>query len=69
MNFQHQAEGRTDNTQRLLHEGLHTNDIGEWKAEVQLIALKMVKDIPYEKDSLLTKVEEDTMIEGFKLLR
>lgn len=69
MNFQRQTEGQTDNTQRLLHEGLHTNDIGEWKADMQLIALKMVKYIQYEKDSLLTKVEEDTMIEGFKLLR
>ncbi len=56
INFQRQAEGQTDHTQRLLHEGLNTNDRGEWKADMQLIALKMVKYIQYEKDMVVTFV-------------
>jgi hypothetical protein len=37
-----------------LHEGLHTDDIGEWKAGMQRIVLKMVQDIQYEKDMVVT---------------
>ena len=91
--FQRQEEGQTDHTQRLLHEGLHTDDIGEWKAGMQAIScqvtrpsksksarkqrifaispqdLRYVKQVNYNgKRCLLIKVEEDTKIEGFKLL-
>lgn len=52
--FQRQAEEQTDHTQRLLYEGLQTEDIGEWKAYMQQIALKMVQDKQYEKDIVVT---------------
>ena len=52
--FQRQAEEQTDHTQRLLYEGLQTEDIGEWKAHMQQIALKMVQDKQYEKDMVVT---------------
>jgi len=52
--FQRQAEEQTDHTQRLLYQGLHTDDVGEWKADMQRIALKMVQDIQYEKDMVVT---------------
>lgn len=57
--FQRQAEGQPDHTQRLLHEGLHTDDMGEWKAGMQRIALKVVQDIQYEKDMVVTFVRGD----------
>lgn len=52
--FQRQGEGQTDHTQRLLFEGLHADDVGEWKAGMQRIALKMVQDSQYEKDIVIT---------------
>jgi hypothetical protein len=52
--FQRQAEEQTDHTQRLLYEGLQTEDKGEWKAHMQKIALKMVQDKQYEKDMVVT---------------
>lgn len=52
--FQRQAEGQTDHTQRLLFEGLQTDDVAEWKAHMQQIALKMVQDSQYEKDIVVT---------------
>ena len=52
--FQRQAEGQTDHTQRLLYEGLHRDEVGEWKADMQQIALKMVQDSQYEKDLVVT---------------
>jgi hypothetical protein len=52
--FQRQAEEQPDHTQRLLYEGLQTEDIGEWKAHMQQIALKMVQDKQYEKDMVVT---------------
>ncbi|MFX3673659.1 MAG: DUF4317 domain-containing protein [Paenisporosarcina sp.] len=52
--FQRQEEGQTDHTQRLLYEGLHADEVGIWKANMQRIALKMVEDSPYEKDMVVT---------------
>lgn len=52
--FQPQEEGQADHTQRLLHEGLQADEVGEWKANMQRIALKMVEDHPYEKDMVVT---------------
>lgn len=52
--FQRQGEGQTDHTQRLLFEGLHADDVGEWKAGMQRIALKMVQYSQYEKDIVIT---------------
>ncbi|MET1014959.1 MAG: DUF4317 domain-containing protein [Paenisporosarcina sp.] len=52
--FQRQEEGQTDHTQRLLYNGLHADEVGEWKANMQRIALKMVEESPYEKDMVVT---------------
>ena len=52
--FIRQEEEQTDHTQRLLYEGLYTKDIEEWKADMQSIAQKMVQDVQYEKDMVVT---------------
>ena len=52
--FQQQAEEQTDHTQRLLYEGLHTNEVEDWKANMESIARKMVQDVQYEKDVVVT---------------
>ena len=52
--FQQQAEEQTDHTQQLLYEGLQTNEVEEWKANMQSIAQKMVQDVQYEKDIVVT---------------
>lgn len=52
--FQEQAEEQTDHTQRLLYEGLHTNEVEEWKTNMESIARKMVQDAQYEKDVVVT---------------
>lgn len=52
--FQPQEEGQADHTQRLLYEGLDTDDADEWKANMQRIALKMVEDSQYDKDMVVT---------------
>ena len=52
--FTRQTEEQTDHTQRLLYEGLHSENVGEWKAEMHRIALKMVQDVQYEKDLVVT---------------
>ncbi|KAA0948699.1 DUF4317 family protein [Sporosarcina sp. ANT_H38] len=52
--FQRQLEEQTDHTQRLLFEGLHTDDVEEWKADMQRITGKMVQDVQYEKDLVVT---------------
>ena len=52
--FLPQEEEQTDHTQKLLYEGLHTKDVEEWKAGMQGIARKMVQDVQYEKDMVVT---------------
>lgn len=52
--FLRQEEEQTDHTQRLLYKGLHTKDVEEWKADMQSIAQKMVQDVQYEKDLVIT---------------
>lgn len=52
--FQRQEEEQPDHTQTLLYEGLHTTDVEEWKTDMQRIAEKMVEDIQYEKDVVVT---------------
>lgn len=52
--FQPQEEGQADHTQRLLYEGLEAEDAGEWKTNMQRIALKTVEEKPYEKDMVIT---------------
>ncbi|EGA91253.1 hypothetical protein GPDM_00250 [Planococcus donghaensis MPA1U2] len=52
--FQPQEEGQTDHTQHLLYEGLESKAVAEWKENMQQIALKMVQDVQYEKDIVVT---------------
>ena len=43
-----------EHTQRLLYEGLHTDDVEVWKTDMLRIAKKMVQDVEYEKDIVIT---------------
>ncbi|MFC5590022.1 DUF4317 domain-containing protein [Sporosarcina soli] len=52
--FQRQTEEQADHTQRLLYEGLQTDEVEDWKANMQRIAQKMVQDVQYEKDIVVT---------------
>lgn len=52
--FQAQEEGQKDHTQHLLYEGLESKEVAEWKENMQQIALKMVQDVQYEKDIVIT---------------
>ncbi|MCG7345854.1 DUF4317 domain-containing protein [Sporosarcina sp. ACRSL] len=47
-------EQSDDHTQRLLYDGLHADNVAEWKTEMQRIAQKMVQDVQYEKDVVIT---------------
>lgn len=57
--FQSQAEEQTDHTQKLLYEGLDTKEVDDWKANMQRIAKKMVEDVQYEKDLVITFIRGD----------
>ncbi|WP_052654277.1 DUF4317 domain-containing protein [Planococcus massiliensis] len=52
--FLPQEEGQADHTQRLLYEGLETEDAAEWQENMQRIALKMIEEKPFEKDMVIT---------------
>lgn len=52
--FRSEADERTETTQTILYEGLHTENVEEWKADMQRIAQKMVQDVQYEKDIVVT---------------
>ena len=52
--FQAQEERQKDHTQHLLYEGLEAKEVAEWKENMQQIALKMVQDVQYEKDIVIT---------------
>ncbi|MFJ7935411.1 DUF4317 domain-containing protein [Sporosarcina sp. NPDC096371] len=54
--FRPPAEEQIDHTQQLLYKGLDTSDVGEWTANMQSIAKKMVQDVQYEKDIVVTFV-------------
>ena len=49
-----EEEQAEDHAQRLLYEGLHAEDVEKWQEDMQQIALKMVKDVEYEKDLVIT---------------
>lgn len=51
--FQPQEE-QEDHAQRLLYEGLQAEPADEWKTAMQRIALKMVEDKQFEKDTVVT---------------
>lgn len=52
--FERQTEDQADHAQELLYEGLQAESADEWKEEMQHLALKMVKDVQYEKDLVVT---------------
>lgn len=49
--FQQEAE---ESSQLILHKGLQTDDVEEWKEQMLLIVEKMFKDIQYEMDIVVT---------------
>ncbi|VEF46105.1 Uncharacterised protein [Bacillus freudenreichii] len=49
--FQEQAE---DHSRFILHEGLQSDDVDDWKEQMLLIVEKMFKDVQYEKDMVVT---------------
>ncbi|WP_153730970.1 DUF4317 domain-containing protein [Sporosarcina obsidiansis] len=52
--FERQTEEQTDHAQQLLYDGLQAEEADAWKDEMQHLALKMVKDVQYEKDLVVT---------------
>lgn len=52
--FERQEEEQTDHAQQLLYDGLQAVDVEKWKADMQQMALKMVQDVQYEKDLVIT---------------
>ncbi|MDN4608941.1 DUF4317 domain-containing protein [Sporosarcina highlanderae] len=52
--FRRQSEEQTDHTQKLLYDALHAEEVTEWKEGMQGIAQKMVQDVQYEKDIVIT---------------
>lgn len=51
-----EEEPNEEHTQKLLYEGLQAEEVDDWKTEMQHLALKMVKDVQYEKDLVITFV-------------
>ncbi|MDV6379126.1 DUF4317 domain-containing protein [Sporosarcina sp. GW1-11] len=52
--FERQTEEQTDHAQQLLYEGLQAEEADQWRDEMQHLALKMVQDVQYEKDLVVT---------------
>ncbi|AXI00626.1 DUF4317 family protein [Sporosarcina sp. PTS2304] len=52
--FERQNENETDHAQQLLYEGLQAEEADQWRDEMQHLALKMVQDVQYEKDLVVT---------------
>lgn len=52
--FTHPEEGETGHTQQLLYEGLYAEEPEDWVEQMQTMALKMVQDVQYENDLVVT---------------
>lgn len=52
--FRRQMEEETNHTQQLLYDGLQSDNVEEWKEEMQKVAHKMVQEVQYEKDIVVT---------------
>ncbi|WP_088007187.1 DUF4317 domain-containing protein [Indiicoccus explosivorum] len=57
--FQSAAEGQEDHTQQFLYEGLHADEAEEWMENMQQIALKVVRESRFEKDTVVTFIRGD----------
>jgi len=60
--FQRQTEEQTDHTQKLLYKGLHADGAGEWNEDMNRIARKIVEEVQYEKDIVVTFVRGNYFI-------
>ncbi|MBB5171962.1 DUF4317 domain-containing protein [Texcoconibacillus texcoconensis] len=56
LKFQRDAE---NNSQLILHQGLLSNDVEEWKNQMLLLVEKMLKDRQYEMDIVVTFIRGD----------
>lgn len=57
--FESPAEDQTGHAQQVLYRALQAESAADWKAEMQRIALNMVKDVQYEKDLVVTFIRGD----------
>ncbi|MFD1020961.1 DUF4317 domain-containing protein [Thalassobacillus hwangdonensis] len=58
LKFKREAE---DHSQLILHKGLLSTDVEDWKAQMLLMTEKMIKDHPYEKDVVITFIRAEYM--------
>jgi hypothetical protein len=56
LKFQREAE---DHSQLILHKGLLSSDVEDWKAQMLQMTEKMIKDNPYEKDVVITFIRAE----------
>ncbi|WP_082234494.1 DUF4317 domain-containing protein [Halobacillus massiliensis] len=56
LKFQRDTE---NHTQLILHKGLLSNDVEDWKAQMLQMTEKILKDHPYEKDVVLTYIRAE----------
>ncbi|SEH89276.1 protein of unknown function [Halobacillus karajensis] len=56
LKFQREAE---DNSQLILHKGLLSSDVEDWKAEMLRMTEKIIHDHPYEKDVVITFIRAE----------
>jgi len=54
VSFMQQKEEQIDHTQRLLYDGIHAENVEDWKTGMHSIAQKMIQDVQYEKDLVVT---------------
>ncbi|MGV2620727.1 UNVERIFIED_CONTAM: DUF4317 domain-containing protein [Halobacillus marinus] len=56
LKFQREAE---DHTQLLLHKGLLSTDVEDWKEQMLAMTEKMIRDRPNEKDTVITFIRAE----------
>lgn len=56
LKFQREAE---DHSQLILHKGLLSSEVEDWKVEMLKMTEKMIKDNPYEKDVVITFIRAE----------
>ncbi|KGP74451.1 DUF4317 domain-containing protein [Pontibacillus yanchengensis] len=56
LKFQREAE---NHTQLILHKGLLSSDVEDWKEQMLHMIEKMIKDQPYEKDVVITFIRAE----------
>lgn len=56
LKFQHDVE---DSSQLILHKGLLSRNVEDWKEQMLRMTEKMIEDHPYEKDTVITFIRAD----------